>query len=158
MYRLNFKLAATADGSRARAGSFNTARGTVNTPIFMPVGTQATVKGLNVETLKNVGSRVLLANTYHLMLRPGKEVFKKFGGIHRFMNWNGPILTDSGGFQIFSLPHSRKINEQGAEFQSYVDGRMHLLSPEERASRIFRILAGTRRMTIWSASAPRRLS
>jgi queuine tRNA-ribosyltransferase len=95
------------------------------------VGTQATVKGLMVESLKEVGSKMLLANTYHLMLRPGVEVFEKFGGIHRFMNWDGPVLTDSGGFQIFSLPHARKITEEGAAFQSYIDGRRILLSPEE---------------------------
>lgn len=97
----------------------------------MPVGTQATVRGLSVETLRDFGSQMLLANTYHLMLRPGTEVFEKFGGIHRFMNWPGPVLTDSGGFQIFSLPHSREMTERGARFQSYVDGKMHLLSPEE---------------------------
>ena len=96
----------------------------------MPVGTQATVKGQTVESLKNTGARVLLVNTYHLLLRPGPEVLKKFGGIHRFMNWDGPVLTDSGGFQIFSLPHSREMNEEGAHFQSYVDGKSYLLSPE----------------------------
>jgi len=130
MARLGFKLEATAPQSRARAASFTTLHGPVQTPIFMPVGTQATVKSQTVESLKASGSRVLLANTYHLMLRPGPEVFEKFGGIHRFMNWDGPVLTDSGGFQIFSLPHSREMNEEGARFQSYVDGRTHLLSPE----------------------------
>lgn len=130
MSRLNFQVEAQAENSRARAGRFTTLHGEVLTPIFQPVGTQATVKGLTVESLKSVGSRMLLANTYHLLLRPGPEVFKKFGGIHRFMNWGGPVLTDSGGFQIFSLPHSRKIDEQGARFKSYVDGRDYLLSPE----------------------------
>ena len=96
----------------------------------MPVGTQATVKAQTVESLQATGARLLLANTYHLLLRPGAEVFKKFGGIHRFMNWPGPVLTDSGGFQIFSLPHSRAMNEAGANFQSYVDGKSYLLSPE----------------------------
>lgn len=96
----------------------------------MPVGTQATVKPLTVENLKLVGSRMLLANTYHLMLRPGPELFRRIGGIHRFMNWDGPVLTDSGGFQIFSLPHSRSMREEGARFVSYVDGTAHLLSPE----------------------------
>ena len=96
----------------------------------MPVGTQATVKGQTVESLKATGARVLLVNTYHLLLRPGPDVLKKFGGIHRFMNWDGPVLTDSGGFQIFSLPHSREMNEEGARFQSYVDGKSYLLSPE----------------------------
>jgi len=96
----------------------------------MPVGTQATVKAQTVESLKETGARLLLANTYHLLLRPGAEVFKKFGGIHRFMNWEGPILTDSGGFQIFSLRHSREMNEAGASFKSYIDGKTFLLSPE----------------------------
>lgn len=126
----NFKVLHEAAGSRARTTRFETLHGEIQTPIFMPVGTQATVKGLNVESLQAVGSRVLLANTYHLMLRPGIEVFRKFGGIHRFMNWQGPVLTDSGGFQIFSLTKECKISEAGAEFRSYVDGAKHLLSPE----------------------------
>jgi queuine tRNA-ribosyltransferase len=130
MSRLGFKLEAEASGSRARAGRFTTLHGEVITPVFMPVGTQATVKSQTVETLLETGANVLLANTYHLLLRPGPEVFQKFGGIHRFMNWNRPVLTDSGGFQIFSLPHSRKMEEAGASFQSYVDGKMILLSPE----------------------------
>ncbi|MBS1961815.1 MAG: tRNA guanosine(34) transglycosylase Tgt [Bdellovibrionales bacterium] len=130
MSRLGFRIEAEAPGSQARAARFTTLHGEMITPIFQPVGTQATVKALTVEDLREVGSRMLLANTYHLMLRPGPEVFAKFGGIHRFMNWDGPILTDSGGFQIFSLPHSRAITEAGARFQSYVDGKMHLLSPE----------------------------
>ena len=130
MSRLSFTLERTSTGSRARAGRFQTLHGEVTTPIFMPVGTQATVKGQTVDTLKATGSRVLLANTYHLLLRPGPEVFKQFGGIHRFMNWDGPVLTDSGGFQIFSLPQSRAMNEEGARFQSYVDGKTFLLSPE----------------------------
>ena len=130
MSRLNFKLEAEVPGSRARAATFTTLHGEVQTPIFMPVGTQATVKSQTVDSLKTVGSNVLLANTYHLLLRPGPEVFKKFGGIHQFMKWDRPVLTDSGGFQIFSLPHSRQMNEEGALFQSYVDGKMILLSPE----------------------------
>lgn len=97
----------------------------------MPVGTQATVKSIHPDILHRLGSNVLLANTYHLLLRPGIEVFKTFGGIHRFMNWHKPVLTDSGGFQIFSLPHSRNMTEEGARFQSYVDGTMILLSPEK---------------------------
>ncbi len=97
----------------------------------MPVGTQATVKALSVDSLKSIGSQVLLANTYHLMLRPGVEVFEKFGGIHRFMNWDGPVLTDSGGFQIFSMENDRRITEEGADFRSYVDGKRFLLSPEK---------------------------
>lgn len=130
MSRLNFKLEKTASGSKARATRFQTLHGEVQTPIFMPVGTQATVKSMNMERMKEVGSNVLLANTYHLLLRPGPEVFRKFGGIHNFMNWDRPVLTDSGGFQIFSLPEERKMNEEGARFKSYVDGTSHLLSPE----------------------------
>ncbi|NDG85770.1 MAG: tRNA-guanine transglycosylase, partial [Proteobacteria bacterium] len=130
MSRLRFTLEKTARGSRARAGTFHALHGEVKTPVFMPVGTQATVKSQTIETLKETGSSVLLANTYHLLLRPGPEVFRKFGGIHSFMKWDRPVLTDSGGFQIFSLPHSRRMNEEGALFQSYVDGKMILLSPE----------------------------
>ena len=127
---MQFRLDGESAGSRARAAVFQTVHGAVATPIFMPVGTQATVKAQTVESLQASGARLLLANTYHLMLRPGSEVFKKFGGIHRFMNWQGPVLTDSGGFQIFSLPHSRELNEAGAHFKSYVDGKSYLLSPE----------------------------
>ena len=130
MSRLRFSLEMEASGTRARATRFHTLHGEVQTPIFMPVGTQATVKSQTVDSLKTVGSNVLLANTYHLLLRPGPEVFQRFGGIHAFMNWDRPVLTDSGGFQIFSLPHSRQMNEEGAQFQSYVDGKMVLLSPE----------------------------
>ena len=128
--RLHFSLEAESPGSRARAATFQTLHGAVETPIFMPVGTQATVKAQTADSLRLTGARLLLANTYHLLLRPGPEVFKKFGGIHRFMNWHGPVLTDSGGFQIFSLPHSRAMDESGARFNSYVDGKTFLLSPE----------------------------
>ncbi|GAB4273541.1 MAG: tRNA guanosine(34) transglycosylase Tgt [Candidatus Rifleibacteriota bacterium] len=130
MTRLNFKLIKTAGGSKARAAIFTTLHGEVKTPVFMPVGTQAAVPGIQVEGLKEAGTQIILGNTYHLLLRPGPEVFRRFGGIHRFMNWNQPVLTDSGGFQIFSLPHSRSMSEEGAHFRSYVDGKMHLLSPE----------------------------
>ena len=130
MSRLAFTLEKTAPGTRARAARFQTAHGEVRTPVFMPVGTQATVKNMTAEGLRELGSQCLLANTYHLLLRPGPEVFKKFGGIHRFMNWDRAVLTDSGGFQIFSLPSSRKMTEEGAEFRSYVDGALHFLSPE----------------------------
>jgi len=130
MSRLNFTIERESKDSKARAAKFQTPHGEVKTPIFMPVGTRATVKGQTVESLKATGAGLLLANTYHLLLRPGPEVFKKFGGIHRFMNWDGPVLTDSGGFQIFSLPHSREMNETGARFLSYVDGKPYLLSPE----------------------------
>lgn len=130
MIKFNFNLERRATGSKARAGRMYTRHGEVKTPVFMPVGTQAAVKGLTVEGLKETGSQIILGNTYHLLLRPGPDVFEKFGGIHRFMNWNGPVLTDSGGFQIFSLPHARAMNEEGATFQSYVDGKTFLLSPE----------------------------
>jgi queuine tRNA-ribosyltransferase len=130
MSRLNFKLEAKASGSRARAATFTTLHGVVQTPIFMPVGTQATVKNQTVESLKAAGSNVLLANTYHLLLRPGPEVMRQFGGIHKFMNWDRPVLTDSGGFQIFSLSSHRQMNEEGARFLSYVDNRPIMLTPE----------------------------
>jgi len=128
--RLNFTLESESKDSRARAAKFETPHGEVKTPIFMPVGTQATVKAQTVESLKMAGAQLLLANTYHLLLRPGADVFNKLGGIHHFMNWDGPVLTDSGGFQIFSLPHSRAMDEAGAQFKSYVDGKSYLLSPE----------------------------
>jgi queuine tRNA-ribosyltransferase len=130
MSRLSFSIKKECPGSKARAARFRTAHGEVRTPVFMPVGTQATVKNMTVEGLKAVDAQVLLANTYHLLLRPGPEVFRKFGGIHRFMNWDRPVLTDSGGFQIFSLPESRVMTEAGAQFRSYVDGAVHFLSPE----------------------------
>src|SRR4051812_39768142 len=128
--RLNFQLSAVATGSRARAATFRTLHNEVQTPLFMPVGTQATVKAQLTRTLEDAGSQILLANTYHLLLRPGPEVFKRVGGIHSFMSWDRSVLTDSGGFQIFSLPHSRSMSEAGAAFQSYLDGRTILLSPE----------------------------
>ncbi len=131
MTRLPFELTAQDPNSSARTGKISALHGEISTPVFMPVGTQGTVKGLSVEVLKEFGAQILLANTYHLMLRPGIEVFKKIGGLHRFMNWDRPLLTDSGGFQIFSLSEARKMTEQGAYFQSYVDGARHLLSPEE---------------------------
>lgn len=128
--RLNFQIEAEASGTRARAGRFRTLHNEVLTPLFMPVGTQATVKAQLPQTLEDAGSQILLANTYHLLLRPGPEVFRKMGGIHGFMSWPKSVLTDSGGFQVFSLPHARSMAEEGAIFQSYVDGRTILLSPE----------------------------
>ncbi len=127
---LNFRLDATASGTRARAATFRTLHSEVRTPLFMPVGTQATVKAQLTRTLEDAGSQILLANTYHLLIRPGAEVFRRTGGIHGFMSWDRSVLTDSGGFQIFSLPHSRSMSEQGATFKSYHDGRLILLSPE----------------------------
>src|SRR3954454_4083173 len=128
--RLNFRIDAQATGSRARAATFHTLHNEVRTPLFMPVGTQATVKGQLTQALEDAGSQILLANTYHLLLRPGPEVFRRLGGIHGFMSWKNSVLTDSGGFQIFSLPHSREMTEQGATFRSYLDGRAIQLSPE----------------------------
>ncbi len=128
--RLNFHIDAQATDSRARAATFHTLHNEVRTPLFMPVGTQATVKGQLTQALEDAGSQILLANTYHLLLRPGPEVFRRVGGIHEFMSWKKSVLTDSGGFQIFSLPHARAMSEDGAVFQSYLDGRTILLSPE----------------------------
>jgi len=130
MARFGFKLERTASGSRARAGRMQTSHGEVLTPTFMPVGTHAAVRAQRREDVLDSGAQVLLANTYHLMLRPGVEIFEKFGGIHRFMNWPRAVLTDSGGFQIFSLPGSRSITEDGAQFRSYVDQTLMSLSPE----------------------------
>jgi queuine tRNA-ribosyltransferase len=134
MTRLDFKLEATASGSRARAGRFKTLHNEVVTPTFMPVGTHAAVRAQRREDLLESGAQVLLANTYHLMLRPGTALFEKFGGIHRFTSWPRSVLTDSGGFQIFSLPGSRSINEECAEFRSYVDQTTIRLSPESSIS------------------------
>ena len=129
--RLSFTIEATAsEPSRARATRFKTLHGEVTTPVFMPVGTQATVKTHRPEALLEVGSQVLLANTYHLLLRPGPEVFRKMGGIHKFMNWPRSVLTDSGGFQIFSLPEHRNMTDEGAGFRSHLDGKSILLTPE----------------------------
>jgi queuine tRNA-ribosyltransferase len=130
MSRLKFELEASADGSRARAGRFRTAHNEVATPTFMPVGTHASVRGQRRDDLLESGAQVLLANTYHLLLRPGPALFEKLGGIHGFMNWPRSVLTDSGGFQIFSLPESRDMREDGAEFKSYVDGSTICLTPE----------------------------
>lgn len=130
MTRLHFKLEATASGSRARAATFRTAHNEVATPTFMPVGTHASVRSQRREDLLAGNVQVLLANTYHLLLRPGVAVFEQFGGIHRFMNWPRSVLTDSGGFQIFCQPDSRIMQEEGAVFKSYVDGSTVNLSPE----------------------------
>lgn len=115
----------------ARLGRLLTARGEVETPCFMPVGTQGTVKAMLPRDLREIGCQILLGNTYHLYLRPGHEVIRRLGGLHRFMGWNGPILTDSGGYQVFSLGATRKISEAGVNFQSHLDGANHLLTPEK---------------------------
>src|SRR5438105_4279987 len=114
----------------ARLGRLNTAHGTVETPVFMPVGTQATVKGLTPAQLHAAGAEIVLGNTYHLTLRPGDELIAELGGLHRFMSWDGPILTDSGGFQVYSLALTRKIDDRAAVFQSHIDGSLLELSPE----------------------------
>ncbi len=115
----------------ARAGVLQTARGEVRTPVFMPVGTKATVKAMLPEDLKRMGAQIVLGNTYHLHLRPGEKTIQKLGGLHSFMNWSQPILTDSGGFQVFSLSSLRKITEEGVEFRSHIDGARCFLSPEK---------------------------
>jgi len=115
----------------ARVGKLHTPHGVINTPIFMPVGTKATVKSMIPEELKEIGSEIILSNTYHLEMRPGSDLIKKAGGLHKFMNWDKPILTDSGGFQVFSLGDLRKITEEGVAFQSHIDGSRHFISPEE---------------------------
>ncbi|MEW6076772.1 MAG: tRNA guanosine(34) transglycosylase Tgt [Thermodesulfobacteriota bacterium] len=116
--------------TRARAGVMETGRGAVHTPVFMPVGTLATVKSLSPEDLEECGAQIILANTYHLYLRPGCDVIDRFSGVHRFMGWDRPVLTDSGGFQVFSLAKLSKVTEEGAAFQSHIDGSAHLLTPE----------------------------
>ena len=124
----SFRLAKTDGG--ARLGEITTAHGVIRTPAFMPVGTAATVKAVYVEQLKAAGADVILANTYHLMLRPGAERIAKLGGLHAFMRWDQPILTDSGGFQVMSLAKLRKITDEGVAFQSHIDGSSHMLTPE----------------------------
>ena len=120
------------DGSsKARRGQLNFTRGQVETPTFMAVGTQATVKSLTPKQIEETGSKIVLGNTYHLMLRPGPKLIEKLGGLHHFMGWKGPILTDSGGFQVFSLADARKITEDGVTFRSHIDGSNHMLTPEK---------------------------
>ena len=127
----NFKIIAECKTTRARAGILQTAHGEVETPIFMPVGTLGTVKSLSPEELIACGAQIILGNTYHLYLRPGCDVIRNFKGLHGFMLWDGPILTDSGGFQVFSLAKLRKVTIEGALFQSHIDGSQHMLTPEK---------------------------
>ncbi len=126
-----FELLKKDSTSRARLGRMTTARGTIDTPVFMPVGTQATVKALDKRELLECGSQIILGNTYHLALRPGMEIMAEAGGLHKFMNWEHPILTDSGGFQVFSLAKIRKIQPHGVEFRSHLDGSPLFLGPKE---------------------------
>jgi len=126
----HFKVLKTDPGSAARCGLLSTPHGDVRTPAFMPVGTQGTVKSLAPDTVKDLGAEMILCNTYHLYLRPGHGLIASLGGLHTFMNWHGPILTDSGGFQVYSLGKLRKITPEGAIFQSHIDGSRHRLTPE----------------------------
>jgi queuine tRNA-ribosyltransferase len=125
-----FSYRLIAEDGAARLGEITTSRGQIRTPAFMPVGTAATVKAMFTDTVKATGADIILGNTYHLMLRPGAERVAKLGGLHRFMNWGGPILTDSGGYQVMSLAQLRKITEEGVAFQSHIDGSRHMLTPE----------------------------
>jgi queuine tRNA-ribosyltransferase len=125
-----FELTATDRNTRARRGRLKTAHGVIETPAYMPVGTQGSVKAVSSRELIELESQIILGNTYHLFVRPGLVVIRKFGGLHRFMNWDGPILTDSGGYQIFSLAKLRKITEEGAHFQNHIDGSAAFISPE----------------------------
>ena len=128
---MDFKLIKKDSASKARLGELTTAHGKIQTPIFMPVGTAATVKGVHQHELdKDTQAQIILGNTYHLYLRPGLEVLEKAGGLHQFMNWQKPILTDSGGYQVYSLSGKRKIKEEGVKFQSHIDGSYHLFTPE----------------------------
>mgnify|MGYP001059416369 CR=1 FL=1 len=128
--RFHFDVLGRDPDSAARRGRIQTARGVIETPVFMPVGTQGTVKGMLPEALVDIGAQIILANTYHLYLRPGHELIRRLGGLHSFMNWQRPVLTDSGGFQVFSLGELRKITEDGAVFSSHLDGSRHHLTPE----------------------------
>ena len=130
MEKFSFEVIKECPRTGARAGVFHTPHGDILTPVFMPVGTQATVKGLKPEELKEIGAQIILSNTYHLFLRPGEEIVKKAGGLHKFMNWDRPILTDSGGFQVFSLSDLRKITDEGAIFKSHLNGEKFLMTPE----------------------------
>lgn len=131
MYAVRYELIKTCKQTGARLGRLHTPHGVIETPIFMPVGTQATVKAMTPEELKDIGSQIILSNTYHLYMRPGHDLIERAGGLHKFMNWDKSILTDSGGFQVFSLGPLRKIKEEGVEFRSHLDGSKHFLSPEK---------------------------
>jgi queuine tRNA-ribosyltransferase len=128
---ITFELVARCSQTEARAGILHTPHGSIKTPIFMPVGTQATVKAMTTDELVDINAQIILANTYHLYLRPGHELVAEAGGLHKFMNWQRPILTDSGGFQVFSLGDTNKITDQGVEFRSHIDGSSHFFTPEK---------------------------
>jgi queuine tRNA-ribosyltransferase len=127
----DFSLEFESNECGARIGEFTTPHGKIQTPVFMPVGTKATVKSMDHRDLKELGADIILANTYHLQMRPGSELVKKMGGLHKWMNWDGPILTDSGGFQVFSLEDRVKISNKGVQFQSHINGDKHFITPED---------------------------
>ncbi|MFR2564037.1 MAG: tRNA guanosine(34) transglycosylase Tgt [Anaerovoracaceae bacterium] len=131
MTAVTYELIKTDPRTKARRGRVTTPHGTIETPVFMPVGTAATVKAMRPEQVEETGAEIILSNTYHLYLRPGHEIVREAGGLHRFMNWNKSILTDSGGFQVFSLGAMRKISEEGVQFRSHIDGSKHMLTPEK---------------------------
>jgi len=131
---MDFQIIAKSSQSRARAGILHTAHGDIETPVFMPVGTAGSVKAVSPEELHSCGATIILGNTYHLYLRPGRDVIRLFSGLHKFMNWDGAILTDSGGFQIYSLAKISKTTEAGFDFQSHIDGSRHLITPEDAVS------------------------
>ena len=130
MPAVRYELIKTCKQSGARLGRVHTPHGSFETPVFMPVGTQATVKGMSPDELKEIGANIILSNTYHLFLRPGPDLVKEAGGLHKFMNWDRSILTDSGGFQVFSLSDLRNIKEEGVTFRSHIDGSKKYMSPE----------------------------
>lgn len=131
MAAIKYELIHKCKQTGARLGRVHTPHGSFDTPVFMPVGTQASVKGMSPDEVKSIGAKIILGNTYHLYLRPGGEIIKKAGGLHGFMNWSLPILTDSGGFQVFSLANLRDIKEEGVTFRSHIDGSKHFISPEK---------------------------
>ena len=127
---MDFRVTHTCGTGKARTGELHTGHGRVDTPVFMPVGTQGSVKAVSPEEVEAAGATIILSNTYHLYIRPGHEIIERLGGLHRFMNWSGPILTDSGGFQVYSLARLRRISEEGVTFRSHLDGSTHFLGPE----------------------------
>lgn len=131
MSAIKYELMKTCKDTKGRRGRITTLHSVIETPVFMPVGTQATVKAMRPEEVKELGAKIILSNTYHLYLRPGYELVREAGGLHKFMNWDGSILTDSGGFQVFSLGPMRKITEEGVSFRSHIDGSKHMITPEK---------------------------
>src|SRR5512136_2072115 len=128
---MEFKVISKEKSCGARTGRLTTAHGTINTPVFMPVATRGTIRALTFRDIEEIGFEIILSNTYHLYIRPGMEILEKAGGLHNFMNYHRPILTDSGGFQVFSLSDLCKIREDGVEFKSHLDGSTHLFTPEK---------------------------